>query len=130
MILALVHKTDMIEKLRAVFSCIRESGMKLSTKKCQFGLRKIQFLGNTITSRGLHTHITKSQKFLEKLQEAENNQTGKRIIEFFQFYKAFIPELSKKLPPFNKILKKEAKFEIEEEHKLMLHKLTNDLKNA
>ena len=46
------------------------------------------------------------------------------MIGFFHFYKAFIPELSEKL------LKKEANFEIEEEHKLTLHKLTNDLKNA
>ena len=42
-------RPDMLEKLSAVFTCIRESGMKLATDKCAFGLKEIEFLGNTIT---------------------------------------------------------------------------------
>ena len=60
------HDTnDMLEKLRAVFTCIRESGMKLATDKCAFGLREIQFLGNTITSEGLTPITQKITNFLK-----------------------------------------------------------------
>ena len=106
--------TDMIEKLRAVFSCIRESGMKLATEKRQFGLRKIQFIGNTITSEGLTPISQKDKNFLKTFKRPKTIKQVKRIIKFFQFYKAFITELSKKFLPFI-FLKKEAKFEIEEE---------------
>ena len=59
---------DMIEKLRALFSCIRESGMKLAIDKCQFRLRKIQFLGKTITSEGLAPISRKVENFAENLR--------------------------------------------------------------
>ena len=60
------HDTnDMLEKLRAVFTCIRESGMKLATDKCAFGLREIQFLGNTINSEGLTPSTQKITTFLK-----------------------------------------------------------------
>ena len=52
------------------------------------------------------------------------------MIGFFQFYKAFIPELAEKLLPFYRLLKKGTNFVIEEEHQVMLEKLTNDLRTA
>ena len=120
------YDADMIDELRAVFSCILESGLKLATDKCQFGRRKIQCLGNTITLEG---PTSVSQK-LENFLMPKTTEQVKRIIGFYQFYKGFMPELSEKLLPFYKFLKKEANFEIEEEHKLMLRKKTNYIKNA
>ena len=40
----------MLEKLSAVFTCVRESGIKLATDKFAFGSKEIQFLVNTIIS--------------------------------------------------------------------------------
>ena len=59
---------DMLEKLSAVFTCTRESGMKLSTDKCAHGLKEIQFLGNTITSEGLNPIEQKIVVFLRKFE--------------------------------------------------------------
>ena len=125
------HDTnDMLEKLRAVFTCIRESGMKLATDKCAFALREIQFLGNTITSEGLTPITQKITTFLKTFRISRNPNQVKRIIGLFQFYKAFIPELAEKLLPFYRLLKKDTKFVIEEEHPVMLEKLPNDLRKA
>ena len=125
------HDTnDMLEKLRAVFTCIRESGMKLATDKCAFGLREILFLGNTITSEGLTPITQKITTFLKTFRMPRNPKQVKRMIGFFQFYKAFIPELAEKLLPFYRLLKKDTNFVIEEDHQTMLEKLTNDLRTA
>ena len=121
---------DMLEKLSAVFTCIRESGMKLATDKCAFGLKEIQFLGNTITSEGLTPIKQKIATFLRTLKMPKNVKQTKRMIGFFNFYKAFIPELGEKLLPFYRLLKKETDFEINEEHNIMLKKLTQDLQSA
>ena len=121
---------DMLEKLSAVFTCIRESGMKLATDKCAFGLKEIQFLGNTITSEGLTPIKQKIATFLRTFKMPKNVKQTKRMIDFFNFYKAFIPELGEKLLPFYRLLKKETDFEINEEHNIMLKKLTQDLQSA
>ena len=44
---------EMISNLEAIFQCIEKSGLRLTIKKCEFGLAKISFLGNTITSQGI-----------------------------------------------------------------------------
>ena len=121
------HDTnDMLEKLRAVFTCIRESGMKLATDKCAFGLREIQFLGNTISSEGLTPITQKITTFLKTFRMPRNPKQVKRIIGFFQFYKAFIPDFL----PFYRLLKKDTNFLIEDEHQVVLENLTNDLRTA
>ena len=66
---------DMLEKLSAVFTSIRESGMKLATDKCTFGFKETQFLGNTITSEGstrklrLFAEHSRFRKMLSKQRE-------------------------------------------------------------
>ena len=121
---------EKLEKFRAVFTFIRESGMKLAPDKCAFGLREIEFLGNTITSEGLTPITQKITTFLQTFRMPRNPKKVKRMIGFFQFYKAFIPELAEKLLPFHRLLKKDTIFVIEEEHQVMLEKLTNDLRTA
>ena len=51
---------------------------------------------------------------------------AKRIILFFNFHKAFLQELGKKLLPFYRLLK----IETNEEHNIMLKKLTKDIQSA
>ena len=44
---------QLIKNLRAVFQCLRNAGLKLSTTKCHFGVQEVDFLGRTITTKGL-----------------------------------------------------------------------------
>ena len=39
-------------KLKAIFTCIRNSGLKLSMGKCEIGVPEITFLGRTIALEG------------------------------------------------------------------------------
>ena len=107
---------DMLEKLSAVSTCIRESGTKLATDKSAFGLKEIQFLGKTLTSEGLLSNKQKIATLLKTFNMPKNIKQTKGLIGFFNFYDAFILELGEKLLPFNRLLKKETAFKINEEH--------------
>ena len=61
---------DMLEKLSAIFTCIRESGMKLATDKCAFGLKEI-VLGEHDNFRGFDPHQTENRDVPQNNQDAE-----------------------------------------------------------
>ena len=45
--------TQLKHKIRAVFECIREAGLKQSIDKCHFGVTEVDFLGRTISPQGI-----------------------------------------------------------------------------
>ena len=44
---------QLIKNLRAVFQRLRKAGLKLSMAKCQIGVKEVDFLGRTITTKGV-----------------------------------------------------------------------------
>ena len=44
---------QLIKNLRAVFQCLRKAALKLSMTKCHFGVQEVDFLGRTITTKGV-----------------------------------------------------------------------------
>ena len=120
----------MIENLRAVFKCLKKSGLKLSTENCQFGVARIVIFGKTISGEGITPSGWKiSQKFLRKKMPTSTKQT-KRMIGFVQFYKQFIQELKEKLLPFYQLLRNETDFKTTDEHEEILHTLKTNLHYA
>ena len=62
------NATDLTRKIRAVFKCIRQAGLKLTIEKCHFGVRQVEFLGRTISPEGISPQARKIQNFLDKLR--------------------------------------------------------------
>ena len=62
------NATDLARKIRAVFKCIRQAGLKLPIEKCHFGVRQVQFLGRTISPEGKSPQAWKIQNFLDKFR--------------------------------------------------------------
>ena len=46
---------QLIKNQRAVLQCLRKAGLKLSMAKCHFGVQQVNFLGRTITTKGVGT---------------------------------------------------------------------------
>ena len=59
---------QLIKNIRAVFKCIIEAGLKLSIKKCHFGVTQIEFLGRNITPDGVAPQDQKVKIFLSKVR--------------------------------------------------------------
>ncbi len=78
---------------------IREAGLKLAMAKSQFGVQQIEFLGRTITPKGISPINEKVVKFLGNLSMPSKIKQAQRFIGFINFYKDFIPRLSDTLLP-------------------------------
>ena len=74
---------QLIKNLRAVFQCLWKVGLKLSTARCHFGVQEVDFLGRTITTKGVPPQKQKITKFLEKVKFPRSKSTSKihRILE-------------------------------------------------
>ena len=97
---------EMIPALRKAFDCLRESGLKLSANKCEIGTTKIDYLGSTITPKGILRENAKIEKFLGQISMSNTVKQVKRLIGFVQFFRYFITNLEQKLLPFYQLLRK------------------------
>ena len=121
---------EMIPALRKIFDCLRESGLKLSAHKCEFGTTKIDYLGSTITPEGIPTESAKIDNFFGKIRMPNTVKQVKRLIGFVQFFRIFIPNLGQKLLPFYKVLRRENVFTITNDHHEPFNTLKADLTRA
>ena len=62
------NATDLSRNIRAVFKCFRQAGLKLTIERCHFGVRKVEFLGRTVSPEGISPQARKIQNFLDKLR--------------------------------------------------------------
>ena len=125
------HDADeLVDNLEVIFQCIEKSGLRLTIKKCEFGLAKINFLGNTITEQGITPNRQKVEDFLATMKLPKNPKQTKRLIGFLQFFRAFLPNLSLTLIPFYQLLKKNAEFATTALHRENFDILKRDLLKA
>ena len=106
---------QLIKNLRAVFQCLRKAGLKLSMVKCHFGVQEVDFLGRTITTKGVALQKQKITKFLEKVKFLRSKKALQRYIGFLNYYRNYVPRLAERLTPSFQLLKTtdgKAKFQI------------------
>ena len=96
--------------IKTVFECIRNAGLKLTMSKCHFGVKKVDFLGRTITPEGVAPQADKVKNFLSKWRFPKSKKALQRYIGFLNYYRNYIPRLSERLSPFFKLLKETSKF--------------------
>ena len=107
---------EIINNLKAIFVCIEKAGLKFTPSKCEFGLKEMTFLGNTITNEGMQPDKKKVTDFLSTLKVPKTPKQIRRFIGFFQYFRAFIPKLGEKLLPFYKLLRQENETVLTDEH--------------
>ena len=85
--------TQLCINIKTVFECIRKAGLKLTMAKCHFGVKHVDFLGQTITPKGVSPQTEKVKQFLQKLKFPKSEKTLQRCTGFLNYY---IPRLSEK----------------------------------
>ena len=73
--------------------------------KCHFELQELDFLGRTITTKGVAPQKQKITNFLEKLKFTRSKKALQRYIGFLNYYRNYIPRLAEQLTPFFQLLK-------------------------
>ena len=124
------NATDLTRNIRAVFKCIRQAGLKLTSKKCHFGVRQVEFLGRTVSSEGVPPQCHKIQNFLSKLIFPGSKNDFQRYLGFLNYYRNYIPGIVEKLNPFYEILKAEVPMNITPELKETFDSVNNALNDA
>ena len=128
--IAAINATDLTRKIRAVFKCIRQAGLKLTIEKCHFGVRQVEFLGRTMSSERLTPQSHKIQNFLGQLRFPKSKKAFQRYLGFVNFYRKCIPRMAEKLNPFYNLLKAEVPINITSEFKDTFDSVNKALSDA
>ena len=99
------NATHLTRNILAAFQCIRLAGLKLTTEKCHFGVRQVEFLGRTISSEIVSRQTHKVQNFWIKLTFPKSKKALQRYLGFAKCYRNYISRLAEKLNPFYKLLR-------------------------
>ena len=81
------NATDLTRNTRAAFKCIRKARLKLIIENCHFGVRKVDFLGRTISPEGISRQAQKTQNFLDKFRFPKPKNASQRYLGFVNDYK-------------------------------------------
>ena len=76
------NATDLTRNIRAVFKCIRQTGLKLTNEKCHFEVRQVEFLERTVLPQGISPQARKIQNFLDKLGYPKSKKNTTAICAF------------------------------------------------
>lgn len=97
------------QNLRAVFQRLQQYGLRVNLKKCRFFQQSLEFLGHTITSRG----IRPTKERVEGIQNAavpRNKSELKSFLGLMTYNARFLPALASVLHPLYQLLKKDEKW--------------------
>ena len=121
---------QMVPTLRQIFDCLRKSGLRLAPHICEFGTPSMNFLGNTITPKGLQPENEKIRKFLNTIKLPTTVKPVKILVGFTLFFRSFLPNLAQNLMPWYKLLRKDVDFILQEEHLKGFDNIMKDLLKA
>ena len=80
---------QLIKNLRAVFQCLRKAGLKRSMTKCHFGVKEVDFLGRTKTTKG----VALRNKRLPNSSKKSNFHDPKKNISTIHWIPKLLPKL-------------------------------------
>ena len=109
----LVYSPDMethLEHLRKLFMRLREADLKLKEVKCNFLKKHIQYLGHSVSGKG----ITPMPEKLDCIKDMPPPKTAKEVKQFLGligYYQKFVPRFSDLSRPLNMLTRKDVPFE-------------------
>lgn len=115
--------------LRIVLEKLRTEKLYAKFSKCEFWLKKVNFLGHVVSGEGIKVDPTKVQA----VQEWKSPTTPYKIRSFLGlagYYRRFIRGFSKIATPMTQLLKKNVKFQWTEECERSFEELKKSLTTA
>ena len=87
-----------LKSLQAVLDSIREAGLQLQAKKCQFLRTSVSYLGHLVTSKGIQPDPVKTEKVLNYPQPT-NIIEVRSFLGLASYYRRFVLGFSQIAPP-------------------------------
>lgn len=108
----LIYANDLKEldnTTSAVIKRIKDGGLTLNKDKCEFGTKRIKFLGHILTEQGVEVDPEKVQA-IDRLQMPSNKTELQRLLGMVTYLAKFIPNLSEITQPLRKLLEKDSEW--------------------
>jgi hypothetical protein len=105
---------DHLDHLRMVFEKIREHGLQIRMSKCKFLQPQVKYLGHILSADGVAADPDK----IKSLTDWEFPDTPKGVMQFLglaNYFRKFIPNLSRLAAPLYRLMKKGTIFQKGEE---------------
>lgn len=101
----------------------------ISKDKCHFCLPELKYLSYVVSKKGLHVDPEKVETIIN-IPKPKNVKEVRRIIGMASWYRKFVPDYSTKIAPLTALLRKNLKFEFNEECDDALAKIKESLISA
>ena len=101
--------------LEQVIEKLRDAGIKINKKKCDFFTETVEYLGLIFDKNGVHPNKNKVRAILEA-PSPTNIKEVQSFVGLCGFYRRFIKNFSSVFSPLYDLLKKDAKFRWRKEH--------------
>ena len=95
--------------LDALFTRMEDRGLRLKREKCRFFEDSVCYLGHVIDENGLHTDPGKVGAMVETPRPTSKEQV-RAFLGLVNYYGRFVNNLSTRLEPLNRLLRKNATF--------------------
>ena len=92
-----------IRRIEAVFSRLKEHGLKLKPSKCEFFKSSVTYLGHVVSERGVETDPEKIRA-LSEWPEPHNIKTLRSFLGFTGYYRRYIKDYARIVKPLNDLL--------------------------
>ena len=104
-----------IEAIEKVFARLKANKIKVRIDKCEFLMRQVEFLGDTISDKGIGADKNYIRKFMQ-MNRPQNVKQLERVLGVVQWLSRHTRNLSVTTEPLNELRKKGAKWKWEPRH--------------
>lgn len=117
------------ERLRDVFSKIREFGLKLRPNKCSFMKNKVKFLGHIISGEGVQTDPEKTDA-IRQFPVPDTEQKVRQFIGLASYYRRFVKGFAQIAGPITSLLETGTQKSKRNKKRSIQHKWNSDCDTA
>jgi hypothetical protein len=103
-----------IEHIKKVLEKLEENNLIVKLKKCNFGNRKIEYLGHEIGKNRIKPNEHKIKR-IRDMKRPKNAKGIRSFVMLCSYYRRFIKDFSKIAKPMMKLVKKNIPFEWKDE---------------
>ena len=117
------------QRLHEVLSRIKDSGLKLNRKKCQFCVTQITFLGHVLSGDGVDADPRKISAIID-IPVPQNKTELQRFLGMCNYLAKFIPDLASVIAPLRCLLEKDTPWHFEAEKENAVKRLKEMVTSA
>ena len=118
-----------VSNVYEVLSELREAGVLLKKRKCQFGAQEIRFLGFDIAN-GRIRPVKDKLATIRKYPEPTNEKDVKSFLGVLGFYRDFVPDLASKQEALSRLTRKDVTFRWTSVEQNAFDKVKEEFSNA